>query len=192
MVRIGVIGGIGSGKSYIAKLFGYPVFDADNEVSKLYKKNKKCYKKLKKVLPSFIKSFPVNKNSLTKAIIYNINNLKKIIKIVHPEIQSSLKKFTKKNKGKKIIVLDIPLLIENRINKKDDVLIFVDAKKKDIIKRLKKRPNYNLEIVNRFKKLQLSLEIKKKKSNFLIKNNFDNNFAKKNVKKILIKVLKDA
>ena len=74
MVRIGVIGGIGSGKSYIAKLFGYPVFDADNEVSKLYKKNKKCYKKLKKVLPSFIKSFPVNKNSLTKAIIYNINN----------------------------------------------------------------------------------------------------------------------
>ncbi len=192
MIRFALVGDIGSGKSHIAKLFGYPVFNADNEVSKLYKKNKKCYKKLKKVLPSFIKSFPVNKNSLTKAIIYNINNLKKIIKIVHPEIQSSLKKFTKKNKGKKIIVLDIPLLIENRINKKDDVLIFVDAKKKDIIKRLKKRPNYNLEIVNRFKKLQLSLEIKKKKSNFLIKNNFDNNFAKKNVKKILIKVLKDA
>jgi len=192
MIRFALVGDIGSGKSHIAKLFGYPVFNADHEVSKLYKKNKKCYKKLKKVLPSFIKSFPVNKNSLTKAIIYNINNLKKIIKIVHPEIQSSLKKFTKKNKGKKIIVLDIPLLIENRINKKDDVLIFVDAKKKDIIKRLKKRPNYNLEIVNRFKKLQLSLEIKKKKSNFLIKNNFDNNFAKKNVKKILIKVLKDA
>ena len=192
MIRFALVGDIGSGKSHIAKLFGYPVFNADNEVSKLYKKNKKCYKKLKKVLPSFIKSFPVNKNSLTKAIIYNINNLKKIIKIVHPEIQSSLKKFTKKNKGKKIIVLDIPLLIENRINKKDDVLIFVEAKKKDIIKRLKKRPNYNLEIVNRFKKLQLSLEIKKKKSNFLIKNNFDNNFAKKNVKKILIKVLKDA
>jgi len=192
MIRFALVGDIGSGKSHIAKLFGYPVFNADHEVSKLYKKNKKCYKKLKKVLPSFIKSFPVNKNSLTKAIIYNINNLKKIIKIVHPEIQSSLKKFTKKNKGKKIIVLDIPLLIENRINKKKDVLIFVDAKKKDIIKRLKKRPNYNLEIVNRFKKLQLSLEIKKKKSNFLIKNNFDNNFAKKNVKKILIKVLKDA
>ena len=40
MIRIGILGDIGSGKSYIAKCFGYPVFNADKEVSKLYKKNK--------------------------------------------------------------------------------------------------------------------------------------------------------
>ena len=46
MIRIGILGDIGSGKSYVAKKFGYPVFDADYEVSKLYKKDRKVYQKL--------------------------------------------------------------------------------------------------------------------------------------------------
>ena len=134
MIRIGILGDIGSGKSYVAKLFGYPVFNADVEVSKLYKKNRKCYQKLKKILPGYIKSFPIKKKNLTKAIINNQKNLEKIIKIIHPEVRKSLEKFIKKNKNKKFIVLDIPLLIENKINKKNDILIFVDAKKKTLIK----------------------------------------------------------
>ena len=134
MIRIGILGGIGSGKSYVAKLFGYPVFNADTEVAKLYKKNKKCYKKLKKILPDYVKSFPIKKKNLTKAVVNNQKNLKKIIKIIHPEIRIYLKKFSKKNKEKKFIILDIPLLIENKINKKNDVLVFVDAKKKILIK----------------------------------------------------------
>ena len=118
MIRIAVVGHIGSGKSHVAKQFGYPIFNADKEVSKLYKKNKKCYFKLKKKLPKYITSFPVKKNDLLKAIISNNNNLKKIVKIIHPEIRRKMNKFIKKNKGKKIIILDIPLLLENKINKK--------------------------------------------------------------------------
>ena len=48
MIRIGILGKIGSGKSFVAKNFGYPVFDADFEVSKLYSRNKKIFIKLKK------------------------------------------------------------------------------------------------------------------------------------------------
>ena len=48
MIRIGVVGDIGSGKSYVAQSFGYPVFNADYEVTKLYQKNKKVFIKLKK------------------------------------------------------------------------------------------------------------------------------------------------
>ena len=48
MIRLAVVGDIGSGKSYVAKQFGYPVFNADAEVAKLYRKSKKCYNKLKK------------------------------------------------------------------------------------------------------------------------------------------------
>ena len=62
MIRIGILGDIGSGKSYVAKNFGYPVFNADFEVGKLYKKNRKIFNKLKKVLPKYIYSFPINKN----------------------------------------------------------------------------------------------------------------------------------
>ena len=100
--------------------------------------------------------------------------------------------FIKKNKNKKFVILDIPLLMENKINKKDDILIFVDAKKKEINKRLKKRLNFNLKIVKKLKELQLPVEFKKQQSDFIIKNNFRNNSVKKNVKKILEKILLNA
>ena len=100
--------------------------------------------------------------------------------------------FIKKNKNKKFVVLDIPLLLENRINKKNDVLVFVDAKKKEIYKRLKKRSNFNLKIVKKLKKLQLPIEVKKKKSQYIIKNNFNNKFIKKDVKKVIKKILANA
>ena len=87
MIKIGILGDIGSGKSYVAKNFGYPVFNADLEVSKLYQKDKKVFDKLKIKLPNYIFSFPIKKNEISKAILSNKSNLKKIIKIVHPEIQ---------------------------------------------------------------------------------------------------------
>ena len=192
MIRIAVLGDIGSGKSYVAKQFGYPVFNADVEVAKLYRKSRKCYNRLKKVLPAYIVSFPVKKNEISKAIIADKWNLKKIVKIVHPEVRFSMNNFIKKNKSKKFVILDIPLLIENKINKKNDVLIFVDAKKKEIKKRLKKRSNFNVQIARKFKKLQLPIELKKKKSDFIIKNNFRNNSVKKNVKKVIKKILLNA
>ena len=61
-------------------------------------------------------------------------------------------------------------------------------KKKDINKRLKLNP----QIVKKFRKLQLPVEIKKKQSNYKIKNNFKNNYAKKNVKRTLKKILFNA
>jgi len=192
MIRIAVLGDIGSGKSYVAKQFGYPVFNADTEVAKLYRKSRRCYNKLKKVLPEYIVSFPVKKIEISKAIIADQYNLKKIIKIVHPEVRSNMNNFIKKNKNKKLIVLDIPLLVENKINKKNDILIFVDAKKKEINKRLKKKLNINSEIVEKFKKLQLPVELKKQQSDFIIKNNFRNHSIKKNVKKVLEKILLNA
>jgi dephospho-CoA kinase len=93
--------------------------------------------------------------------------------------------FLRKNKHKKLVVLDIPLLLENKINKKKDILIFVESKKSEILKRLKKRKNFNMEILNNFKKMQLSLVLKKKKSQFIIKNNFKKNSVKVRVKEII-------
>ena len=128
MKRIGILGDIGSGTTYIAKCFGFPVFNADFEVAKIYKYNRKVFQKLKKELPNYFDSFPV---------------------------------------------------------KKKDILIFVESKKSEILKRLKKRKNFNMEILNNFKKIQLSLVLKKKKSQFIIKNNFNKNSVKFRVKEII-------
>ena len=162
MIKIGILGGIGSGKTFISKKFGFPVFNADDEVKKIYRKNKNCYKKLKRIFPNFISSFPIKKKELMKAIHYNKNNIKKINQIVHPLVRRNLNKFLSKNKRKKAVILDIPLLLENKINEKEYVLVFVDAKKSDILKRLKKRPNYNSKTLAILKKFQLPIEIKKK------------------------------
>ena len=115
-----------------------------------------------------------------------------LLPIFHPEVRYRMNMFVKKNRKKSIIILDIPLLIENKINKKSDILIFVDAKKKEIDKRLKKRPNFNLEIVKKIKKFQIPLEIKKKKTDFIIRNNFKKNYIKKSVKIIKEKILLNA
>ena len=182
MIKIGILGDIGSGKSFVAKQFGYPVFNADNEVKKIYSKDKNCYIKLKKAIPKYILSFPINKKEIAKSILSNQKNIKKIIDIVHPIVRSRMNKFIKENKKKNVIVLDVPLLLENKIEKKADILVFVDAKKKKIIENLKKRKNYNLKIIKLLKKYQLPINYKKKKSDFVIKNNFKIQPIKKSVK----------
>ena len=185
MIRIGILGDIGSGKSFVAKKFGYPVFNADYEVSKLYEKNKKVYQKLKKILPEYIFEFPINKIQLSKAILANNSNLKKIIKIVHKEIRNKLQFFLNKNKNKKFVVLDIPLLLENKINKKKDILVYVDSRKNVILRNLKKRRNFNPQILKKFKEIQLPLAYKKKISKYIINNKFTKKSVKSEIKKIL-------
>ena len=185
MIRIGILGDIGSGKSYVAKNFGYPVFSADDEVAKIYKTNKRIFVKLNKQIPKYISKFPIDKSQITKAILSNKKNLKKIIYIVHKEIRKKLKLFLRKHKHQKIVVLDIPLLLENKINNKKDILIFVDSKKKDIKKRIKTRKNFNNKLLNKFRKIQFTPAYKKRKSNFIIKNNFTKKFVINSVIKIL-------
>ena len=189
MIRIGILGNIGSGKSYVAKSFRYPVFNADLEVSKIYKNNKKIFLKLNKLLPNYIHSFPINKNEMSKAILANKSNLNKIVKVVHKEVRKRMNVFIKKNKNKRIVILDIPLLLENKINIKKDILVFVESKKIDVLKRLKKRKNFNKKLYKKFQDIQLSPSYKKKKSKFIIKNDFTNKSVKKSIKNILNQII---
>ena len=191
MKRIAIVGNIGSGKSFVAKNFKFPIFDADREVDKIYKKNKFCFRKLKKALPKYVHSFPINKVNITNSILKNKKNLKKIINIIHPEVRRKMNLFLKKNNKKKMVILDIPLFLENKLNKKNDILIFVDASKKEIFKRLKQRKNFNLKLFKILLKFQLPLEIKKKKSQYIIKNNFTKKSLKNNIIKILNKIKND-
>ena len=185
MIKIGILGDIGSGKRYVAKNFGYPVFNADYEVAKLYKLNKNVFNKLKKKLPKYIHSFPIEKIEISNAILANRINLKKIIKIVHFEIRKKLNVFLKKNKNKKIVILDIPLLLENKINKKKDILVYVQSNKSLILQRLKKRKNFNNKLLKKFKNIQYSSVYKKKKSHFIIKNSFTKKSVSDGINNIL-------
>ncbi len=95
--------------------------------------------------------------------------------------------FLKKNRNKEFVILDIPLLLENKINKKNDIIVFVQSQRSEVQKRLKKRRNFNIKLLNKFRKIQFSIDYKKRKSKFIVKNNF----KQKSVKKIIKKILKE-
>ena len=189
MIKIGILGDIGSGKSFVSKQFGLPIFNADKEVKNIYNNDRSCFIKLRKKLPKFINSFPIKKKNLIKAILSNIKNLREINKIIHPIVRKKMNKFFLKNFNQKAVILDIPLLLENKINTKSYILIFVDAKKKNIEKNLKKRKYYNRNLLIKLRKIQISLKSKRKLSNFIIENNFKSKPLKNRVKIIKKKIL---
>ena len=189
MIKVAILGDIGSGKTFVSNKFGYPVFNADKEVANIYKKNKACFLKLQKKFPKFINTYPIDKNELKNLILKNPSNIKKISKIVHPLVRLEMKRFLRRNAKKKMVILDIPLYIENQLNQRKDVLIYVDAKKKEIEKRLKKRKGYNKKILESLKKIQMPKSKKKKKANYIIKNTFNPSKLNKNIKNIKNNIL---
>ena len=190
MIRIAVVGKIGSGKSFVAKSFELPLFNADKEVALIYKENNFFFKKLNKKIPKFIKSFPIEKKEVLNCILANNKNLKIITKIIHPIVRKKMSIFLKRNRKKQAIILDIPLYLENGINKKNDVIIYVDANQKLINKRLKKRSYFNKKLLTKFKKIQLKSNLKKKKSSYIIKNNFNPVKIKRKINELKTKILK--
>ena len=95
----------------------------------------------------------------------------------------------KQNKNKKIVLMDIPLLLESKLNNKKDILIFIESKKVEIEKRLKKRNNFNLKLINKFRKIQYTPSFKRRKSNYIIKNDYTKRSIRKSVKVILNDIL---
>ena len=102
-----------------------------------------------------------------------------------------MKIFLKEKKNSKMVVLDIPLLIENKLNKKEDILILVKTKRSKIIERLKKRKNYNKKILDKLRSNQSSLLKKERLSNYVVDNNFSENIMKKNIKILKKKIISE-
>jgi len=189
MIRIAVLGDIGSGKSYFAKQLKIPLFCADEVVKNLYSKSRSLFTKLKKVFPKNLEKLPITKLEIINIINKNPKNLKKIIKIVHPIVRKEMKMFLRKNKNKKAIVLDIPLFLENKINLETDILVFIDADQKKIFSKLKNRKNFNQKTFIFLKSLQMPIHMKKEKADFVVKNNFNSAKIKKEAKILLSKII---
>ena len=188
MTRIGIVGDIGSGKTFVANNFGYPVFNADYEVSKLYKRDRNIYLKLKKKLPKYIFTFPIDKNEITKAILASRNNFKEIINIVHKEIRKKLNLFLKNNKSKKFVVLDIPLLFETGGEKYVDVSIVVTASNATQQSRVVLERRVPLEVFNAIKGQQMPDRDKLKKADYIISTDCDFEKTKAEVKEVALKI----
>jgi len=181
MIKIGITGSIASGKTTVAKMLAgkkYPLFDADNEVRKIYKTNLFKSKVRKKFSLANTKNI---KKKIIKVISQNKENLKKLEKMIHPLVRKGLRNFIKKNKNKEILIFEIPLLIESRLMKTFTKVVFVNSKKKTRLKRYLKKGK-NKKTFNFLDKRQLPPVKKIKFSDYVINNNNSLEFLKKNVK----------
>ena len=131
MIKIGITGSIASGKTTASKILSKkigPLYSADKEVKQLYKI--RSFQKLLIKKLSINKKFNL-KNSVKKKIINSKTNFKKLEKIIHPLVRIEMKKFSILNKKKNKLFYEIPLLIEGKLMKHFDIIIFIKAKKKN-------------------------------------------------------------
>ena len=135
MIKIGITGSLASGKTTASKILSSkrgPLFSADKAVKELYKN--KNFKSL--VSKRFkIKNNSQLKKSLKKLILKNKNNISKLERLVHPLVRKKMKKFTSNNKNKKLLFYEIPLLIESKLMKNFNLVVFIKAKKQLRLKR---------------------------------------------------------
>ena len=187
MIKIGITGSLASGKSTVAKMISsgkYPLYNADRAVKKIYQTNifqAKAFKKFK------LKNKKNIKNKIKRIISSDKKSLKVLEKIIHPLVREQIRKFTKKNNGKKFIIFEIPLLVESKQMKNYDRIIFVNSRKDLRLKRYLKRGN-NKRFFDLLNKRQLSPAKKIKFCDYVINNNGSIKLLKENIKNIMLKL----
>ena len=191
MVRVGILGSVGSGKTFIANIFkelSFNIFSADNEVANIYKNNKTVNKKIAKFFKLKLYKSIINKQDLRDSLKKNPNKFKFLNKIIHPIVRKRLAIFLSRFKKNKLVVLDIPLLVENKMLNFVDILVLVKTKSRSFLSRIKKRKNLDKQFLNILKKQQISEKIKESYADFIIYNSSKNK-VKLQVKNIIDKIL---
>jgi dephospho-CoA kinase len=191
MVRVGILGSVGSGKSFVANIFrelSFNIFSADNEVANIYKNNKIINKKISKFFKLKLYKGKINKQELRDFLKKNPNKFRFLNKIIHPTVRKKLGLFLTKFKKNRLVVLDVPLLVENKMFNFADILILVKTKSSFFQSRIKKRKNLDKKFLNILKKQQVSEKVKESYADFIIYNSSKNK-VKLQVKNIIDKIL---
>ena len=184
MIRIGLTGSIASGKTTASKIISRrrgPLFSADDVVKKLYKKTnfkKIVVKKLK------IKSRLDLKRKIKNIILSKKGALKKLEQIIHPMVRKEMLVFLKKNKNKKFLFLEIPLLIESKLTRYFDVIIFIKSQRNLRLKRFRLKKG-NIKLFYLLDNLQLKDTKKVKFCDHIVVNNKSLTILKKNLSNII-------
>ena len=190
MKIVGLTGGIASGKTTIVNFLKkkrLAIHDSDTVVKNIYSKPPPSFiKYLKKIkLGGTLKGLKINKAAICDEIFNNPNKRKKLEKYIHKEVKKSRDRFIKKHKKSKIVLLDIPLLFENKLEKICDYTILFFAPLKIRKLRALRRKGMNKIILEKIIKSQLRDTIKKRKADFIISTSIKKNNTIDKISKII-------
>lgn len=192
MIIVGLTGGIGSGKTTVAKAFhvlGIPIYIADDEAKKLMRTSKVVKKKIIGLFgDNAYVDGELNRSFIANIIFENKEYLQKMNAIVHPKVGQHFKKWVSKQNSK-YVIKEAAILFENGSYKDYDYIITVTAPTDLKINRLLKRDQTTENKISSIMKNQWSDEEKIKRSHFVIEN-IDMEDSKVQVQKIHNKILK--
>lgn len=192
MIKIGLTGSIGMGKSETAKIFsslGIPVYDADASVHKLYENGNTGALAIKKLFPKAISGDgSVDRKILSGIVVGNKTNIKKLEEMIHPLLKKDRLDFFEKNINEKIVVLDIPLLFETKGESQVDYVVVVSTSDNIQKKRVLERPNMTKDKFEKILLSQMPNDTKCQKADFIIDTSISIDDAKKQVLNILKKI----
>lgn len=174
MLKIGVTGGIGSGKSLVCEMFqllGVPVYNADEQAKKLINSDPQIIDTLTKKYGSDIYSKGViDKKRLAGIIFNNKEELKFVNETIHPRVFAHFDEWLELNHHHKYIIKEAALLFESGSYKDLDKVILVAAPEEIKIKRVVERDKTNEKAVKKIIESQMSENEKQQKSNYIINN----------------------
>ena len=139
MIKVGITGSLASGKTTASKILSKkrgPLFSADKVVLELYK-NKNFKASISKKLK--IKNNNQIKKSIKELILKKKDNLKKLERIIHPLVRKKMLEFTSKNRGRRFLFYEIPLLIESKLMKFFNIIIYIKSRETLRFKRFKSK-----------------------------------------------------
>ena len=184
MIKVGITGSLASGKTTASKILSFkrgPLFSADRDEKEIYL-NKYFRTLIRKKFK--IKSKNQIKQSLKKLILKNKGNIKKLERIIHPYVRKKMRSFTLKNRNKKILFYEIPLLIESKLMSHFNLIIFIKAKKKIRLKRFQLK-NGNKKLFSLLDNKQLADVKKVKFCDYVVVNEKNLRILKKNLSAII-------
>tara|TARA_Y100001970_G_C13970752_1_gene718076 strand:+ start:95 stop:679 length:585 start_codon:yes stop_codon:yes gene_type:complete len=192
MIKIGLTGSIGMGKTETGKIFselGFPVYNADDAVHKLYGPGQKGSEKIKEIFPNSINpDGSVNREILSAEVLGDVDKIRALESIIHPLVGEDREIFFKKNSDSPAIILDIPLLFETGGEKFVDLVIVVDAPQDIQEERVLSRPNMTKEKFEKIIAEQIPNDVKKKKADFIVDTSISIEDAKIQVENIIRKI----
>ncbi len=184
MIKIGITGSLASGKTTASKILSSrrgPLFSADKAVKELYRN-----KQFKSLIGKRFKLKNNNqiKKSLKRLILENKRNIQKLEKIIHPLVRKKMKSFTLKNRNKKLLFYEIPLLVESKLTKYFNVIIFIKARKQIRFKRFKSKSG-DKKLFNLLNNKQMVDKKKVKFCDHVVVNEKNLSILKKNLSAII-------
>lgn len=193
MLKVGITGGIGSGKSTVSRFFselGVPVYDSDQRAKSLMQHDDSIIIKIKKEFgdDSYLNNI-LNRSHIAEIVFKNELKLKQLNAIVHPVVRTDFNNWLSQNSNARFVIKEAAIMIESGAYKDLDKLIVVNANREQKIKWIKKRDHLLLDDIENRIQNQLSDKIRNQYADFIIENNSSKKVLKQQVLSIYNKLI---